>query len=68
MIEYRIRPLRPQAHLFEVTLTVANPMPEGQAFSMPAWIPGSYMIRDFARHLVHVEASSQGETDRKSVV
>ncbi|MCG8437002.1 MAG: M61 family peptidase, partial [Pseudomonadales bacterium] len=62
MIEYRIRPLRPQAHLFEVTLTVANPMPEGQAFSMPAWIPGSYMIRDFARHLVHVEASSQGET------
>lgn len=62
MIEYRIRPLRPEAHLFEVTLTVANPTPEGQAFSLPAWIPGSYMIRDFARHLVYLEASCQGET------
>ena len=29
MIEYRIRPLRPEAHLFEVTLTVAKPTPEG---------------------------------------
>ncbi|MCG8393311.1 MAG: PDZ domain-containing protein [Pseudomonadales bacterium] len=62
MIEYRIRPLRPEAHLFEVTLTVANPTPEGQAFTLPAWIPGSYMIRDFARHLVHIEASCHGET------
>ncbi|MDX1805212.1 MAG: PDZ domain-containing protein [Alcanivorax sp.] len=62
MIEYRIRPLRPEAHLFEVTLTVASPTPEGQAFSLPAWIPGSYMIRDFARHLVHLDASSHGET------
>ena len=62
MIEYRIRPLRPEAHLFEVTLTVAEPTPEGQAFTLPAWIPGSYMIRDFARHLVHLEASCQGET------
>ncbi|MZR61555.1 M61 family metallopeptidase [Alcanivorax sp. DP30] len=62
MIEYRIRPLRPEAHLFEVSLTVANPTPEGQAFSLPAWIPGSYMIRDFARHLVHIEADSHGQT------
>lgn len=62
MIEYRIRPLRPEAHLFEVTLTVAEPMPEGQAFSLPAWIPGSYMIRDFARHIVHVQARSHGES------
>ncbi|MBK5967543.1 MULTISPECIES: M61 family metallopeptidase [Thiorhodovibrio] len=25
-------------------------------FSLPAWIPGSYMIRDFARHLMKVHA------------
>ena len=30
MIEYRIRPLRPEAHLFEVTLTVAKPTPESR--------------------------------------
>lgn len=28
---------------------------------MPAWIPGSYLLRDFARHVVHAEAKSGGE-------
>ena len=27
---------------------------------MPAWIPGSYMIRDYARHVVAVRAESDG--------
>ena len=29
---------------------------------MPAWIPGSYLIRDYARHIVRIEATSDGET------
>lgn len=29
---------------------------------MPAWIPGSYLLRDFARHVVQVEAKSGRET------
>ncbi|ASK34057.1 M61 family metallopeptidase [Alloalcanivorax mobilis] len=62
MIHYQIRPLRPEAHLFEVTLTVAEPTPEGQAVTMPAWIPGSYMIRDFARHIVSIEAHAGDQT------
>ncbi|MCH8543211.1 MAG: PDZ domain-containing protein [Alcanivorax sp.] len=60
MIQYRIQPLRPEAHLFVVEIMVAEPMPEGQAFAMPAWIPGSYMIRDFARHVVSFRASAAG--------
>ena len=46
MIEYRIRPLRPEAHLFEVTLTVADPTPEGQAFSLPCLLYTSPSPRD----------------------
>lgn len=61
MIHYRIQPLRPEAHLFAVEIRVPEPTPEGQAFAMPAWIPGSYMIRDFARHVVAFEASANGE-------
>ena len=57
---YSIRPLDPAAHLFEVFLTVANPDPEGQVFAMPAWIPGSYMIRDYARHVVGIRAEADG--------
>jgi predicted metalloprotease with PDZ domain len=57
---YSIRPLNPAAHLFEVRLTVAKPDPEGQVFAMPAWIPGSYMIRDYARHVVAIHAEADG--------
>ena len=57
---YRIWPKNPAAHLFEVRVTVAVPHPDGQVFAMPAWIPGSYMIRDYARHVVSVRAESDG--------
>jgi predicted metalloprotease with PDZ domain len=55
-IHYRIRPSRPEAHIFEVDLTVREPNPDGQRFSLPAWIPGSYMIREFARNIVTIRA------------
>ncbi len=57
-IHYRIRPSHPEAHLFEVELTVRQPDPGGQRFMLPAWIPGSYMIREFARHVVRIQARS----------
>lgn len=57
---YTIWPKDPAAHLFEVRLTVANPNPKGQVFAMPAWIPGSYMIRDYAKHVVTARAESDG--------
>jgi len=44
--------VRPEAHLYRVTCTVDDPDPSGQRFALPAWVPGSYAIRDFARHVV----------------
>lgn len=55
-IRYTIAPAAPEAHLFTVTVTVDAPDPQGQRFSLPAWIPGSYMIREFARNIVRIEA------------
>jgi predicted metalloprotease with PDZ domain len=60
-IRYRIFPDRPEAHLYRVSCTVAEPDPSGQEFALPAWIPGSYMIREFARHVVSVRAESRGK-------
>ncbi len=57
---YSIWPKDPAAHLYEVSLTVEKPDPKGQVFEMPAWIPGSYMIRDYARHVVGIRAESDG--------
>lgn len=59
-IHYTIRPLDLALHLFEVTLTVERPDPQGQVVSLPAWIPGSYMIREFARNIVQIRADSGG--------
>ena len=57
-ISYSIFPANPEAHLFEVGCTVDNPDPSGQKFSLPTWIPGSYLIREFAKHVVRIRAQS----------
>ncbi|MAF83797.1 MAG: peptidase M61 [Chromatiales bacterium] len=61
-IIYDVRPKHPGAHVFVVMCRVSEPDPDGQEFSLPAWIPGSYMIRDYARHLLSMTASIDGET------
>lgn len=55
MISYRIEPLSLQAHLFRVVLRIPRPEAE-QTVSLPVWIPGSYLVREFARHLQHLKA------------
>ncbi len=59
-VNYRIVPIDPVMHLFEVTITINKPTTEGQLFSLPAWIPGSYMIREFARNIISIGATSEG--------
>ncbi len=48
-------------HWFEIECRIEDAAAE-QRFSLPAWIPGSYLLRDFARHVIHVEAKSGDET------
>ncbi len=61
MIQYQMQPASPESHLFHITLRVAAPNAKGQQLMLPAWIPGSYMIRDFARSIVTLKASCHGE-------
>ncbi len=60
MIHYYIQPDSPEAHMFEIRLSISDPDLSGQLLTLPAWIPGSYMIRDFARNIVTLEASCNG--------
>ncbi len=55
MIHYRIELHDLHAHQYRVTLTVAQPAAE-QRVSLPVWIPGSYMVREFGRQLSRLEA------------
>jgi predicted metalloprotease with PDZ domain len=60
-IHYRIDFAQPQAHLIDVTLTVPAPL-AGQLLSLPVWIPGSYLVREFAKHLQNLRASQAGKS------
>ncbi len=60
MIHYQVSIADPHAHHFEVGCTIEQPDPAGQRLSLPAWIPGSYMIRDFARNILWLKASCNG--------
>jgi len=59
---YRLTPADPAGHRYRVELTIADPDPAGQRLSLPAWIPGSYLIRDFARQIETLSARA-GERD-----
>ncbi|MGI2023444.1 M61 family metallopeptidase [Shewanella glacialipiscicola] len=58
MIHYQIIPLDPKAHLFAVTMTLRQPK-SVQVFSLPAWLPGSYMVRDFAKNIIELKAQDK---------
>ena len=49
-ISYRVQVLDVNTHLFNVTLTIAKPLAQQQV-SLPVWIPGSYLVRDFSKNL-----------------
>lgn len=55
---YSVTPHDPAGHRLTITLRMACPDPKGQEFFMPAWIPGSYLIRDFARQVETIQAYS----------
>lgn len=54
MLHYQIEFDDYRQHLVHVTLRfLANPT---QVLSLPTWIPGSYLIREFSKHLESVKA------------
>lgn len=57
LICYRVRLSDPAGHRYTVDLTIPHAAPEGQTLSLPAWIPGSYLIRDFARQIETLQAT-----------
>ena len=61
LIRYRVRLADLDRHWFEIECRIDDAAAE-QRFSLPAWIPGSYLLRDFARHVVRVEAKSGDES------
>jgi predicted metalloprotease with PDZ domain len=62
---YQVAMPQPNSHYFEVTLTVENWQLSQLNLKMPAWTPGSYLIREYVRHLQDFAAYQ--ETTQKSL-
>jgi predicted metalloprotease with PDZ domain len=60
-VHYTVEVASLHAHLFRVTLHIAQAS-AGQKLSLPVWIPGSYLVREFAKHLQHLQAKQNGKT------
>ena len=56
LITYKVELHDLNAHLFQVTLTIPEPAIT-QHVSLPVWIPGSYLVREFAKNLQKLTAS-----------
>ena len=66
-IQYTVWPADLHGHRYQVKLQIAKPNPEGQVLQMPAWIPGSYLIRDFSKQIESIEAYSVGSKQKLSL-
>jgi predicted metalloprotease with PDZ domain len=58
-LHYRVEAADLHAHLFQVTLRIEQPAAL-QRVSLPVWIPGSYLVREFAKNLQRLAARQDG--------
>ena len=63
-VGYALAMTRPHTHLFEVAITVDGWREPRLDLVVPSWTPGSYMIRDYARHVQEFAAESDGHPAR----
>ena len=57
-INYQVAMPNPQNHLFEVTLHLEDYSLSTLDLKMPVWTPGSYLVREYAKHLQDFSAIS----------
>ena len=59
VVHYCIEAADLHAHLWRVKMTIDLPATQ-QILSLPAWIPGSYMVREFSKQLFDLRATQSG--------
>jgi predicted metalloprotease with PDZ domain len=55
-LQYMVAMPEPTSHLFEVTLVVTDWAGATLDLKMPVWTPGSYLVREYARHVQNFRA------------
>ncbi|MDT0594427.1 M61 family metallopeptidase [Glaciecola petra] len=69
-IQYTVSVISPHEHLFKVKLSASIAPTTKTQLTLPAWIPGSYMIRDFSRNLIELNCLTKtlclSQTDKQT--
>jgi len=64
-LHYQVAMPEPETHLFEVSLQIRGLQPNATSsldLKMPVWTPGSYLVREYARHLQNFVAVAGDRT------
>ena len=60
-INFKVSMPRPWTHLLQVEMRVANPnLPAQTELKMAVWTPGSYLVREYARHVQDFTVTDNG--------
>ncbi len=59
-VSYRISIPQPQTHLIQVEMTLDGARGD-EVVGLPVWTPGSYLVREFERHVQDVSATGYDE-------
>jgi len=63
-INYTVSMSQPWTHMLEVEMRLKwNRMPDAAQLKMPVWTPGSYLVREYARHVQDFSAKDAGGKD-----
>ena len=59
-VQFRLVLHDPHAHLYRITMRIESPQAQ-QTLQLPTWIPGSYLVREFVKHLQNLSAEQSGQ-------
>jgi len=60
-LRYTLAMPQPQTHYFEVKMELRGFDKDYTDLKMPVWAPGSYLVREFARHVERLQATAGGQ-------
>lgn len=66
-LSYGVAMPEPQNHLFEVTMRIENWQNELLNLQMPVWTPGSYLVREYSRHVQDFSATMGYEAGKQAL-
>jgi predicted metalloprotease with PDZ domain len=67
LLAYTVEMPHPESHLFVVTLQIQSWSEPTLNLRMPVWTPGSYLVREYARHVQSFSAQGNFPLEEQAV-